>query len=124
MVEDALSLNLKSRFSVIGETQVCWTDTIERDNVSKMVLGMHGFDISHGKHLTFNGCEDFWVCPLNDFEIYNVYTEPIPNQLKCVPVKIKVHSDCHPEPTKVKVVEEIIEEVIEVEKPCEHEGCS
>jgi hypothetical protein len=51
---------------------------------------MSEFDISCGGLLLFNSSPVFWACAVDDNGIENVYTEPVPNQLKCVYITLHV----------------------------------
>jgi hypothetical protein len=45
---------------------------------------MSDLELSCGGMLQFKGSPIFWACAVNDDGVQNVYTEPVPNQLKCV----------------------------------------
>ncbi|KAL1610061.1 hypothetical protein SLS60_001726 [Paraconiothyrium brasiliense] len=49
---------------------------------------MSDFDISCDGVLMFNGSRDFWACPVDDYGVRNIYTEPVPNQLKCIYITV------------------------------------
>ncbi|KAJ4350081.1 uncharacterized protein N0V89_008702 [Didymosphaeria variabile] len=53
-----------------------------------MPEAMPEFDISCEGNLMFNGSRDFWACAVDDYGIQNLYTEPVPNQLKCIYVTV------------------------------------
>ncbi|KAF2439557.1 carbohydrate-binding module family 18 protein [Karstenula rhodostoma CBS 690.94] len=48
------------------------------------VKPMPEFDLGCSGQLLFNGSQHFWACAVNDKGVQNVYTEPVPKQLKCV----------------------------------------
>lgn len=49
---------------------------------------MPGFDISCDGIVTFNGSRDFWACAVNDYGVQNIYTKPVPDQLKCLYITV------------------------------------
>ncbi|KAF2835267.1 hypothetical protein M501DRAFT_1020042 [Patellaria atrata CBS 101060] len=51
--------------------------------------GTPGFSCESGDLVTYHGKDCFWACPVNDFGEWNVYTEPLKGQLKCVEVRLK-----------------------------------
>ncbi|KAF2273131.1 uncharacterized protein EI97DRAFT_384213 [Westerdykella ornata] len=53
------------------------------------VLPSPGFGISKDGLLTYLDRTTFWACPVNDFCVWNTYSEPIKNQLKCVEIKLR-----------------------------------
>jgi hypothetical protein len=56
--------------------------------------GHQGFDISSSSRLRFAGSDDFWICPVNDDGVWNLYTAALPGQTKCIPVSVQIQSEC------------------------------
>ncbi|KAK3064789.1 hypothetical protein LTS18_003920 [Coniosporium uncinatum] len=84
----------------IGQVQCDWG-----------AAGTPGFSVS-GNSLSFNGGPSFSACPVDDFGVFNIYTHPIPGQLKCVSVTINTinsKSRRDEQETKPSVLVEIAE---------------
>lgn len=42
----------------------------------------------------YHGSAEFWACPVNDAGEYNIYTQPVKDQNKCVQVSLHTSSQC------------------------------
>lgn len=53
-----------------------------------------GFAIGSNGGVTYNGSGKFYACPYNDQGGYNVYSQPAPNQSKCVEITLGSAGSC------------------------------
>ncbi|OCK79853.1 hypothetical protein K432DRAFT_298929 [Lepidopterella palustris CBS 459.81] len=57
-----------------------------------------GFSIDSSGQLSYNGNQQFYACPVNDYGEYNVYTTPVPGQTKCVEIALSTGGKCSSAP--------------------------
>lgn len=53
-----------------------------------------GFAIGSNGGVTYNGSGTFYACPYNDQGGYNIYSQPAPNQSKCVQITLSSAGSC------------------------------
>ncbi|KAK4502328.1 hypothetical protein PRZ48_005753 [Zasmidium cellare] len=54
----------------------------------------YGFSIGPNGSAQYNGSPEFWACPVNDNGEWNVYTQPVKDQKKCVQISLHTSSQC------------------------------
>ncbi|KAF2673204.1 hypothetical protein BT63DRAFT_410237 [Microthyrium microscopicum] len=59
--------------------------------------GQEGFSVQN-HNLAYHGSECIYACPIDDNGNWNIYTVPVPNQLKCVEVKLHGEYSCDKKP--------------------------
>ena len=62
-------------------------------------LGDDGFEVVNGVLSVWDD-DTLWACPINDEGDWNLYTDPLPGQNKCVDVKLHGHGNqwCNDKP--------------------------
>ncbi|EMD96518.1 hypothetical protein COCC4DRAFT_205759 [Bipolaris maydis ATCC 48331] len=53
-----------------------------------------GFAVGSDGSVTYSGSATFYACPVNDNGVYNVYSQPVANQAKCVKISLAAAGSC------------------------------
>ncbi|EUC43805.1 hypothetical protein COCMIDRAFT_99865 [Bipolaris oryzae ATCC 44560] len=54
----------------------------------------YGFAVGSDGSVTYNGSGTFYACPVNDNGVYNVYSQPVAGQSKCVKISLAAAGSC------------------------------
>lgn len=57
-----------------------------------------GFAIGSNGQITHDGSGDFWACPVDDYGNWNIYSQPVAGQPKCVKVYLTANGCSAPPP--------------------------
>ena len=53
-----------------------------------------GFSVASNGQLQYSNIDTFYACPVNDYGEWNVYSQPVEGQLKCVQISLSTGGQC------------------------------